>query len=393
MQARSVEVLYAEASDFDSHPTGGTLTFSKNFVRACPKSIVLVGITDDPARVGVWTRRELAGGKYDFLPVAFVPRGGAKRWLPNRVRVLLGVLRHSRLLREVRADVLFTRTPEIALVAKAFDAKRRLFCFAGLENSVGRGRFRMLRFLSTAYEWMLVRALDRRFDRVFASADRNAIAEFSRRWASKLRKPVEFFPTRVDESVFMPGSTEERNRLRLREGMSEEAAIFVSVGKVKATKGWRELLEVFESIQGRLERPARLVFIGSGEDFDLLRSDVEARALDERVACLGARNSAEVRDWLALADVFVSMSHFEGWSNAMVEALIVGLPVVTTPVSGAQELITEGKNGFVVDGGDRARFADALLSALSLGRGQGLEENLRVRLTVGGLKRDLEDIL
>lgn len=60
------------------------------------------------------------------------------------------------------------------------------------------------------------------------------------------------------------------------------------------------------------------------------------------------------------AKIFALSSDYEGLSNAMLEAVCVGLPIVSTRVSGTDELIREGVNGYVVDCGDKDALAEAL---------------------------------
>lgn len=60
------------------------------------------------------------------------------------------------------------------------------------------------------------------------------------------------------------------------------------------------------------------------------------------------------------AKIFAFSSDYEGLSNAMLEAVCVGLPIVSTRVSGTDELIRDGVNGYVVDLGDTDALANAL---------------------------------
>ena len=57
-------------------------------------------------------------------------------------------------------------------------------------------------------------------------------------------------------------------------------------------------------------------------------------------------------------------SDYEGMSNSMIEAICVGLPIVTTNVSGVKELVENGKNGFVVPCGDVNSMSYAMLSII-----------------------------
>src|SRR5690606_33981486 len=66
------------------------------------------------------------------------------------------------------------------------------------------------------------------------------------------------------------------------------------------------------------------------------------------------------------SDVFVMASYTEGFSNAMVEAMASGLPIVSTSVSGADEIIVDGRNGFVVHGRSPKEFAERVVDAVRI---------------------------
>ena len=63
--------------------------------------------------------------------------------------------------------------------------------------------------------------------------------------------------------------------------------------------------------------------------------------------------------------MFCFSSDFEGMSNAIIEAICTGLPIVTTNVSGVSELIEDGKNGYVVPCRDVGQLAQALQKVMS----------------------------
>ena len=70
--------------------------------------------------------------------------------------------------------------------------------------------------------------------------------------------------------------------------------------------------------------------------------------------------TGDVAGYLAAADVFALPSHVEGMSNAMLEAMAAGLPVIASRVGAAAELIDESR-GILVDAGDRRALRDAIL--------------------------------
>lgn len=78
-----------------------------------------------------------------------------------------------------------------------------------------------------------------------------------------------------------------------------------------------------------------------------------------------AGNITNLSEYLAAADIFVLPSRSEGFSNAIVEAMAVSLPVVATNVGGNAEAVQDGVSGFVVPSEDPAALAEAILTLLS----------------------------
>ena len=116
----------------------------------------------------------------------------------------------------------------------------------------------------------------------------------------------------------------------------------------------------------RLLLLSALLLVGDGEERLALTALVEAMGIRKHVRFLGNQPPKVVARALAAADVFVMASFTEGFSNAMVEAVASGRPLVTTEVSGASDLIREGLNGFMVREHSPRVFADAIVRALEL---------------------------
>ena len=69
--------------------------------------------------------------------------------------------------------------------------------------------------------------------------------------------------------------------------------------------------------------------------------------------------------WLQAADLFVFPSEYEGFGLSIVEAMAAGLPIVTTPVGAATEVVRPGSNGWLVPVADAPALAAALGEALA----------------------------
>lgn len=109
--------------------------------------------------------------------------------------------------------------------------------------------------------------------------------------------------------------------------------------------------------------------LGDGELLPSLRFGVEDAGLTDRVRFVGAVAPAEVLSRLQSVDVFVLPSLDEGISNAVLEAMASGVPVITTNVGGMAEAVRDGVDGFVVP----VRDIDAMAARLlELARDRGM---------------------
>ncbi len=153
-------------------------------------------------------------------------------------------------------------------------------------------------------------------------------------------------------------TTDERRRARaqLVSDIGADDAVVVCVGRLSAQKGQDLLVEAWPAIR-RASPGAVLVLVGSGPDEGALRA-----AAGEGVRFVGEQ--ADVRPWLAAADVVAQPSRYEGMSLGVLEAMAAGRPVVASDAAGMREAIGGsdggGAGGVVVPVGD----VDALVAAI-----------------------------
>jgi glycosyltransferase involved in cell wall biosynthesis len=128
---------------------------------------------------------------------------------------------------------------------------------------------------------------------------------------------------------------------------------FVFVGWLEAAKGIRELLDAFVRLQSCGDLPAtELVIAGSGSLESDCREWVAKSGLGGKVQVAGWVTGADKHRLLATADIFVLPSHAEGLSNAMLEAMATGLPVIVTRVGSLPDVVRNGVDGLLLDPGD-----------------------------------------
>ena len=168
--------------------------------------------------------------------------------------------------------------------------------------------------------------------------------------------------------------------------------VLVSMGRISRQKGFDVLIRALALLPG--ERNARLLIIGPGPKagFKYLRAVAQDCGVADRVDFLGYR--ANPFAILARADLFVSASRWEGASNALLEALAAGLPLVATDCpTGNKEILSGGRYGLVAPVNDPARLADAIAAELEIGRSRDLQRARARQLDIQLCMRHWVDLL
>jgi glycosyltransferase involved in cell wall biosynthesis len=134
-----------------------------------------------------------------------------------------------------------------------------------------------------------------------------------------------------------------------------------TVGRLEPRKGTATLIAALAALRDA-GRAFAAVVVGDGPLRAELERDIAARGLGAWVQMFGDRS--EVRDVLAALDAFVLPSRTEGMSNALLEAMAMGLPAIATAVGGNPEVVTDGTTGLLVPADDPAAMAAALARML-----------------------------
>jgi len=201
----------------------------------------------------------------------------------------------------------------------------------------------------------LLRRLDGRFDRIVAPAaailERVAIDE------GVPRDRMQCICNGVDADRFVPVDAPARQRLRERLGLGDGEFAIGCVSRMTSVKRHGALVEAFARVHAQMPQ-ARLILVGDGPMRARIEAQIAACGVAGAVRLLG--DLADVVDVLPALDACALVSETEGMSNAILEAMSCGLPVVATAVGGNPELVAHERTGLLVPLGD----ADALVTAL-----------------------------
>ncbi len=121
----------------------------------------------------------------------------------------------------------------------------------------------------------------------------------------------------------------------------------VTVARLHWKKGLEYGLVVVRMLLGQ-GYDVHYAIIGAGPEEEHLRFTIDDLELGAHVTLLGRLSPPEVKSILAQSDVFLLPSLSEGLSNAVLEAMAMELPIVTTTVGGMREAVTDGEEGFLV---------------------------------------------
>jgi glycosyltransferase involved in cell wall biosynthesis len=256
--------------------------------------------------------------------------------------------RLRRLVAERAPDVLHTHNPMPHYYAVAATLGRPIGCIVNTRH--GMGSTRSGARLERLYRLALHRT-DHAVSVCTAARDR-FVGEgvIPARLASVV-------PNGTDPARFTVRSTEAASRLKSVLGLPAEAVVFGTVGRLNEAKQQHLLLRALRVLLDR-GVPAALVVAGDGPLRAELDDLTRELALSSHVRLLGARS--DVPELLAAMDVFVLPSRTEGWSLALVEASVAGLPIVASRVGGNPEIVRDGATGLLVPPAHLDALAEAM---------------------------------
>ncbi|MDK2979743.1 MAG: hypothetical protein PWQ55_90 [Chloroflexota bacterium] len=169
-------------------------------------------------------------------------------------------------------------------------------------------------------------------------------------------KTLDVIPNPVPD---LPEVADEQRQQTRREFLADEQGlIFLSVGRLIPEKGYADLIEAFAQAFPNLPQPARLLIAGNGPLQADLQAHIERLELGASIKLLGQRK--DVPALLAASDVYVSSSHYEGQSLAVLEAMAGALPVIATDVGDNQQII-KAQCGLVLPASQPEQLAQAML--------------------------------
>lgn len=170
----------------------------------------------------------------------------------------------------------------------------------------------------------------------------------------------------IHNGVTIPAelTIEERQAIRLEQGLPENALVLVNVANLFSYKGHAEMLDALAIAAIDLPVDWQILFVGRDAGMGAeLKARSKTLGLIDHVRWLGEH--ANPTPLLQVADIVMQCSYEEGFSNAVLEAMAAGKPAIVTATGGNTEAVIDGETGLLVPVGGTAVTAEAIKTLAS----------------------------
>ena len=165
-----------------------------------------------------------------------------------------------------------------------------------------------------------------------------------------------------------------RKEIRTAWGISDKDILIGTVGSLIKRKRIMDLIEATAIVAKRSEHPIKCMIIGKGPEKENLMTKVKERNLDSRIIFTDFQSDAI--SYINALDIFVMTSEKEGLPRVIIEAMLMGKPVIASDITGPSELVVDGETGFLVPVGRTYAIANAILMLI---RNPALREQMGER--------------
>ena len=152
-----------------------------------------------------------------------------------------------------------------------------------------------------------------------------------------------------------------RNDMRSKLALSSCDFAWAKVANFSSIKGHKDLINAFKDIH--IKYNSKLFLIGKDNGtLKELKDLVNTKGLENKIKFLGFRE--DIPEILLAMDGYICASHTEGFSNAILEAMASGLPIIATNVGGNSEIIKHKKNGLLIKSKDQNAIASTMIKIM-----------------------------
>lgn len=148
----------------------------------------------------------------------------------------------------------------------------------------------------------------------------------------------------VDHELFNPDVKRYKKTMREKYGVGDDELVLLFIANNWERKGLSTIIKAMS--QTNIEK-MRLAVVGRGKKAAYVSLARECKINADKIIFIGHVEDAE--KFYGMSDIFILPTRYEPFSNVCLEAMACGLPVATTRMNGASELIRPGENGFIIE--------------------------------------------
>lgn len=308
--------------------------------------VVLIAGPETGPEGSLWERAERGG--YEVMRLDSMRRA-ISPWRDWRA---LGALR--RLLRSLQPDVVHTHSSKAGILGREASPPG-----AKVVHTIHGMSFNRTQSATTQRMYRLLeRRAARRTDAFICVADAMTEQAVAAGVADRSRFVTIRSGMEVDQ--FKPDVTVRANTRR-EWGVADDAVVVGTIARLFENKGYEQILEMLPRVCAADER-LRFVWVGDGRHRPKYEDALRRMGLRDRVILTGLVPPSEIPRLMAGFDVLVHASRWEGLPRAVVQALLMEVPVACFDNDGAPEVVIDSENGRLVSDGDTGAMAEALLA-------------------------------
>ena len=259
------------------------------------------------------------------------------------------------LLSEEHYDVILCNTPMGGIVTRLAAKKARKQGTKVVYMAHGFHFFRG----SSKKAWLVFYPIEKHMARycdllVTVNEEDYALAQ---RKFSKRTKVAHIHGVGVDETRYHPATPEEQAKMRKAEGLAPDDFVILCTGELNENKNQKTLVSAAAKLKDEIPQ-LKVLLAGNGPKEQELREQIRAGGMEDCVKLLGYRTDLE--KVVPAVNLVVSCSKREGMPLNIIEAMLCKKPVVASHNRGHDELIVNGKNGFLLPPRNADQFSSAI---------------------------------
>lgn len=153
------------------------------------------------------------------------------------------------------------------------------------------------------------------------------------------------------------------DKTALRQKMKMTQPTLVTAGRLIQGKGFLLLIKLMPKLIQKF-CDLKLIIVGEGPDKNILEAAIKEYGIEKWVELTGRKTQIELFELIKAADLFLLNTVHEGLSHVLLEALALGTPVITTPVGGNVEILTNNVNGLLIPYNEEELWYQAMVELL-----------------------------